>query len=113
MLIDYALDFDDTFTRNPALWVEFIRGAARHGQTVAIVTMRGEDELGDVRRQLSDAGPPVRIFATDRKAKRPFMQALGHRVAVWIDDRPEFIIQHAAPRSLSENAKTGLWGDDS
>jgi hypothetical protein len=98
-----ALDYDGTYTADPALWDDFILKARLRYHQVHIVTMRSPSE-------------PVRLGArvdgihyTDRKAKRPFMQARGLAVAIWIDDMPDFIVGDAAPRSLAENASTGLW----
>lgn len=97
-----ALDYDGTYTADPALWDAFIRSARARSHQVHLVTMRAESE--PVR-----LGEPVdRIHYTDRKAKRPYMQARGLSVQIWIDDMPDFILGSAAPRELEENARSGL-----
>lgn len=98
-----ALDYDGTYTADPALWNEFVSSARRRGHEVHIVTMRAECEPVRIGCQVD------RIHYTDRKAKRPFMQARGYMVQVWIDDMPEFIVVSSAPRDLSENALSWLW----
>lgn len=98
-----ALDYDGTYTADPRLWDAFIEAARLRMHEVHIVTMRHESEPVTVGAYVD------RIHYTDRKAKRPFMEAKGLRVQVWIDDRPEFVLMHAAPRSLSENAASGIW----
>lgn len=101
-----ALDFDGTYTADPVLWDCFITTArARHHQ-VHIVTARGPHEQVRVGAHVD------RVHYTDRKAKRPFMQALGLTVQIWIDDMPDFIVGSAAPRSLEENAVSGLWAPE-
>jgi hypothetical protein len=101
-----ALDYDGTYTADPTLWDSFINAArARHHQ-VHICTMRAPDERVHIGAQVD------RIHYTDRKAKRPFMQALGLSVQIWIDDMPDFILGSAAPRSLEANASSGLWASE-
>ena len=103
--MNIALDYDGTYTAAPALWCDFMRNAHARGHQVHIVTMRHESEPIQVGEQ------PARIHYTDRKAKLPYMAALGIDVQIWIDDRPDFILNSAAPRSLEENAKSLLWAD--
>lgn len=101
-----ALDYDGTYTADPALWDGFINAAQSRGHQVHIVTMRAASEPVRVGAGVT------RIHYTDRKAKRPFMQALGLTVQIWIDDMPDFILESAAPRSLEENARSLLWTGD-
>jgi hypothetical protein len=101
-----ALDYDGTYTADPVLWDAFIRNAHLKGHQVHVVTMRHESEPVRMGEQ------PARIHYTDRKAKLPYMAALGLAVQIWIDDRPDFILQSAAPRSLEENAKSLIWAGE-
>ena len=39
-----ALDYDDTYDRDPPFWDQVIAAAARCGHTVIVVTMRHEHE---------------------------------------------------------------------
>jgi hypothetical protein len=103
--MNIALDYDGTYTADPALWDTFILCAHNRGHQVHIVTMRHESEPVRIGER------PARIHYTDRKAKRPFMQALGVPVQIWIDDMPDFIVGSAAPRDLRENAVVGLWSE--
>jgi hypothetical protein len=101
-----ALDYDGTYTADPGLWNHFVDVARRRNHEVHIVTMRAESE--PVR-----LGCTVdRVHYTDRKAKRPYMEARGLTVQIWIDDMPDFILGSAAPRDLAQNAATGLWAPD-
>lgn len=98
-----ALDYDGTYTVDPALWDGFITATRMRGHEVHLVTMRAESEPVRLGVHVD------RVHYTDRKAKRQYMQARGLSVQVWIDDMPDFIVGDAAPRSLEENARTGLW----
>lgn len=102
-----ALDFDGTYTADPALWDSFITAARLRGHEVHLVTMRGQREPVRLGANVD------RVHYTDRRAKRPYMQARGLTVQVWIDDMPDFIIGDAAPRSVEENARSGLWAPGS
>lgn len=101
-----ALDYDGTYTADPELWDGFIRAARKRMHEVHIVTMRHYGETVVL-------GEPVnRVHYTDRKAKRPFMEALGLQVQIWIDDRPDFIENDAAPRRAPGPAlawELGAW----
>jgi hypothetical protein len=98
-----ALDYDGTYTADASLWEAFVELAINRGHEVHLVTMRYKNEPVSVTPLITA------IHYTDRKAKRPYMQERGYNVQVWIDDTPEFIITSAAPRSLADNAATGLW----
>lgn len=84
-----ALDYDGTFTADPALWRRFCAHARNAGHEVRIVTMRDRDGLEEVQQQ---AGPWVDgIILTDGKQKRAEACAQGYIPHVWIDDCPESI----------------------
>jgi DNA-binding LacI/PurR family transcriptional regulator len=93
-----SLDFDQTYTRDPELWNEFIGSARKRGYTVYIVTMRYDmpKEADEVRTLLSDKVDG--IYFTGRKAKEKFMFDKGIDVSVWVDDMPFFILHDAASR---------------
>lgn len=101
--MNIALDYDGTYTADPALWDSFIAAARARMHQVHLVTMRSSCEPVRLGAEVD------RIHYTDRKAKRPFMQERGIAVQIWIDDMPDFIIGPAAPRDLGSNASTGLW----
>jgi hypothetical protein len=75
-----ALDYDKTYTADPALWDDFVRLAQTRGHEVKIVTMRRPDEaINDVL---------VDVVYTSRKAKASVVKA-----DIWIDDSPSWIYQ--------------------
>lgn len=95
-----GIDFDNTITKDPALFREYINMATRRGHTVYIVTAR----LKTVHPE--DLHPWFGIvdgiYWTEHKAKRKFMQDLGIHVDVMIDDCPEAWVEdyNGAPRTF-------------
>ena len=90
-----ALDFDNTYSRDPEFWNTVIASAQHAGHEVYCVTMRNEGyESREVREAL--ANKVDGIFFTDRKAKQPYMFARGICIDVWIDDNPIWINTDAA-----------------
>lgn len=75
-----ALDYDDTYTRDPPMWDRFIRLAIASGH-------------GDVRESI---GRLCAVYCTGRRAKLEYMTEVGRIPDVWIDDSPMFITQGAA-----------------
>ena len=89
-----ALDYDRTYTEDPALWDAFIDSASVAGHRVICVTMRYPYEGADVERHLSHR--VHEITYTSRARKRDYLESLGIAVQVWIDDKPELIVSEAA-----------------
>jgi hypothetical protein len=75
-----ALDYDKTYTADPALWDNFVDLAQSRGHTVKIVTMRRPDEAIDT--------DVVDVVYTSRKAKSSVIRA-----DIWIDDSPHWVYQ--------------------
>lgn len=84
-----ALDFDETFTRDPALWLKFI-SMARYSHNICIVTARDEDNDGIHwgHVNLGMDGPPCPVIWCDGRPKRSICRAMGWEPDVWIDNNP-------------------------
>ncbi len=85
-----AIDYDDTFTQDPAFWRRFCRMAMAAGHKVIMVTNRqgthhDVSELRNLRRCLHEI-----IFA-QHGPKRHAARARGYRPHVWIDDNPSTV----------------------
>lgn len=82
-----ALDYDGTYTADPALWNKFIKMAQAHGHKVTCVTMRKAclTERLDLE---------IDVVYTNRKGKMDHCQreGIGH-IDIWIDDMPHFILE--------------------
>lgn len=89
-----SLDYDNTYTRDPSLWLEFIKIAQSQGHKVVCVTLRHHHETMDADFD-SRLRELVEVFPTGRKAKQKFMRTAGHNIDVWIDDCPDFILGDA------------------
>lgn len=85
-----SLDYDDTYTRDPEAWNQFIKLFRSRGHKVYVVTMRYEPHEGDiVKRELAHLADG--IFFTGRLLKEKFMLDRGIMIQVWIDDQPRLI----------------------
>lgn len=84
-----ALDYDDTYTRDPIFWDEVIRLAKQRGHSVICVTARHaryQQEVADALEAKVEA-----IICTNGKAKHPAAYKAGYMPSVWIDDCPQWI----------------------
>jgi hypothetical protein len=94
--MNIGLDYDDTYTRDPATWDKMIELFQLAGHKVYIVTWRfGRDDAygneGDiVVHDLSEKADG--IYFTGRQAKQKYMFSKGIRIDVWIDDNPSAIL---------------------
>lgn len=83
-----GIDFDGTWTEDPALWRDFTLAAMRKGHRVVMVTARRE-WAPDMQRH----GIPgtMQIIYTNHQLKEQAALKAGVRVDVWIDDTPGMI----------------------
>lgn len=90
MTMIIALDFDDTYTQDPALFNAFVSHAKKNGHYVFVVTARSESYgLQDIE----DALPGIEIVATGGEKKRQYLSENGYpNPSIWIDDMPELIV---------------------
>jgi hypothetical protein len=92
--MNIALDYDDTYTRDPKLWLGFIKAATAAEHDIRIVTMRFKHEFTSMDPALLETRIPI-IF-TSSLAKQPECERHGFHVHVWIDDNPRAINESAA-----------------
>ena len=86
--MNIALDYDDTYTRDPKLWDLFLGYAKARGHRVFFCTCRGPNP-DENRDMIIPSG--IECYYTNGASKRPFMYDRGIMVDVWIDDMPEMI----------------------
>ncbi len=79
-----ALDYDQTLSKDPQFWANFVQLARQHNHQVVVVTGRPGTQPVD-----HHIGAPV--YYTSHALKAPFMKKQGVRVDVWIDDHPDLI----------------------
>lgn len=88
--MNIALDFDDTYTRDPGMWNDFIDMSKRKGHDIRIVTFRKSTMTDPALDWLAQKIP---VIFTEYTQKRSFCNNMGWLVDVWIDDSPEFIVE--------------------
>ncbi len=92
-MVNFAIDFDNTFTRDPELFKMFIRICEQRGHKCYIVTMRAGrgDAKAQVEAALAEAGVDVPIVYCHHTFKRKIISQQGLNIDIWIDDLPEGI----------------------
>lgn len=89
-----ALDYDDTYTKDPLLWNWFAKEAIDRGHQVYCVSARSEQHMDDPKMTIGRVIGAENCFGTGHCPKRHFMRDV-HRIKidVWIDDMPEMIVE--------------------
>jgi hypothetical protein len=87
--MNIALDFDDTYTRDPTLWNKFIKDAKDRGHDIRIVTFRKKAMTDPA---LDWLGSSIPVIFTEGNSKRSYCNRMGWFPDIWIDDSPEFIV---------------------
>jgi hypothetical protein len=102
-----ALDFDETFTKDPPLWLAFIELAEHQAHYVAIVTIRDEHHDGINWSAVNLInGAPCPVIWCDGHPKKEFCEAMGEKFDVWIDDNPHSIVHGS---SMHDPNKLKAW----
>lgn len=90
-----ALDFDETYNTMPDMYDEIINVFQGYGFKVILATYRHPtSDYDPLFERLEDQGVPV--YCTDGKAKKKYMEDLGIKVDIWIDDNPRSILEDSA-----------------
>lgn len=87
-----AIDFDNTFTVDPELWIGFIQAARARGHEVTVVTSR-----------FPHMKPPIEgidVVCCSFTAKRKH-----HQADIWIDDDPYHIDHDHDPALFSNHVR--------
>lgn len=91
----FAIDFDDTFTADPAFWAEFIKRGKERGHSFCMVTARKQTEENTdlINGMLDQYGCQMCIYFTNLRSKLLHMGRLGIKIDIWIDDDPETLVR--------------------
>lgn len=94
-----ALDYDQTFTADPALWTPFVQHAKARGHDIRFLTYRLQDSSlytkpewrtnADIELDATRLNIP--IIYTNHKAKKDHWDP-----DIWVDDKPETIFEDMA-----------------
>jgi hypothetical protein len=88
-----ALDYDDTWTRDPDAWYQAAMIMKQAGHTIYGVTLRYPREASGMDMRYDKVCKEI-IF-TSREAKWYYTRNRGILIDVWIDDSPHFILRGA------------------
>lgn len=94
--MNLGLDYDDTYTKDPATWDAVLQIFRAAGHKVFVTTWRfdKDDMYGNegaiVRHDLT--GKVDGFYFTGRQGKQRFMYAQGIHIDIWIDDNPSAIL---------------------
>lgn len=87
-----ALDYDNTYTAATKLWDAFVKDAISKNHAVRIVTYRSptsdNDSLISAAKRMG-----VKVMYTSGTAKRKHCSDKGWEPDIWIDDKPESILE--------------------
>jgi HK97 family phage portal protein len=88
-----SIDYDRTFSADPALWGAFAKNAAASGNTVVMVSRRPEADRQIVADALGEYAPAFSqvLLVGPERLKEQAAQEAGITVDVWVDDSPQFI----------------------
>jgi len=89
--MNIGLDFDDTYTRDPEAWNEFIYNFTSRGHTIYCTTFRFPEQSQQVYDSIGKVIGNDNCYFTAYTAKRQYMQSKGIMIDVWIDDQPILI----------------------
>lgn len=98
-----SIDYDNTYSADPAFWAEFIYTARAAGHDARIVTAR--DDRFDRTEIIIEVEKEFGVTYTRGMAKRWFLEHFGGEFipSIWIDDKPESILANSptSPEDLA------------
>lgn len=83
----FGIDFDNTITRDPELFKDFIKLCNNRGHSCVVITMR-EDNSENKTKISNTIGEDVRIIFCNHTFKRKVAIHQGIHIDIWIDDMP-------------------------
>jgi hypothetical protein len=88
----FGIDFDGTFSADPALFHSFLDLLTATGHSAVIVTGRskptGTKGIGEFVVEVVTKGRIPIVYA-GMSSKRKMAEEAGYKVDIWIDDNPE------------------------
>jgi hypothetical protein len=97
-----AIDYDDTYTRAPRFWDEFLVLLRTYGHHAICVTARHGNQSEQVSAALT--GKVDAILYSEGRSKRLTAEAHGFYPSIWVDDQPS-LINVTAPTSENKLKK--------
>lgn len=100
-----ALDFDETFTEDPDLWIPFVHHAKKQGHRVAFVTFRNGPETSTPHGNSDILGYAAQleievVFTCHKQKRHVFPEA-----DIWIDDMPHLIPTYGELKGMAHGCE--------
>lgn len=92
--MNIALDYDNTYTASPSFWDDFISLCSNYGHNIFIVTFRDDRYDKDDTLDFFEQND-MNVYYTRGVAKKWWMEQFGEPVSIWIDDKPEAILNNS------------------
>lgn len=89
--MNISLDYDDTYTKDPEFWNNFIIQCQTRDHTVYCVTLRNAVEKLELLDSIGKLIPEENIIFCNYKSKYKVCQSKNITIDVWIDDMPWFV----------------------
>lgn len=93
----FCLDYDKTYDADPGLWNNFIQSVQNSGHRVILATYR--DDRFDKTPLLEEVSKTIPVYFTRGVAKKWWLEQFAPeengRPDIWIDDRPEAILNNS------------------
>jgi hypothetical protein len=88
--MNISLDFDETYTRDPEMWDQFVALAQSCGHTVYCITARTPNKINkeEVYDSIGRLVGKDNCLFTDSVAKARYAAEMSVHIDVWIDDLP-------------------------
>jgi hypothetical protein len=93
--MNIGIDFDDTLSREPAMWKALYDSAKLHGHQMWCVSCRRNTTENDgIINEFLDAHEmQMPVMLTSLQGKQRYMEGLGIHIDIWIDDMPRSIAE--------------------
>lgn len=86
----FSFDFDDTISRDPVAFLHMMNYLQGRGHNVIVCTARLKEVYPEDLQFLIDKG--YKVYWSEHKSKKDYLESLGIHVNVWIDDCPEAVL---------------------
>lgn len=97
--MNIAIDYDNTYTRDPDAWIKIIDVLHKNNHKVYCVTKRYKELAGDIREAMNI---PI-IYAT--RSKLEAVSLNGIKIDIWIDDKPQSITPYKMQNKMHAFSK--------
>ena len=91
--LTFALDYHKTYSADPKFWNVFIQLIyLRKDKVLCVSHATDQEEIDDLYKSIGKIIGKDNVILTDGAAKKPYCDEHGIDIDIWIDNRPEHII---------------------